>query len=235
MACADPVGMISKFSPKVLMMHMTFLLIRVISGNLFDVHTRFFNLRSCASLIAACFLLRSVFGVRFSRATIWEHRDVLLLTGMAVLTAIATEWIDAYMKGFFNYSWLPKWYRERLAIFVLSASSDYIEILSFVPAMWMVCRENKNISMRDADVVIVDAQTRALALFVFILTFYTAEDLQSAWALGMESKFAAAGHVAHFLMLLDFSTYILSHLYDPAKNEKLMNKIWNLLADNYAV
>merc|ERR1719433_1780178 len=99
------------------MMHMGFLIIRAISGTYFDFQTRFFHFRSCASLIVACFLLPTVFGLRFSRASMWEHRDVLLLTMIAFLTAISTEWIDAYMKGYFNYSWFPTWFRVRFIMF----------------------------------------------------------------------------------------------------------------------
>lgn len=232
MACTDPVGVISRFSPKVLLMHVGFLIIRL-SGIVMDFQTRFFHFRSCTSLLVAMVLLPIVFNLRFSRACVWEHRDVLLLAGVAILTAIVTEWVDAYFKGFFKYAWFPEWYRERIAMFVLQSSSDYIEILAFVPAMWMVCREDKNAPVIEANVV--ETQKRALALFVFILLFYTGEDLHSAFTLGMDAPLAAAGHIAHFLLLLDFSIYILSHLYDPSKTEKLMSKIWNLIADSSTV
>lgn len=234
MACKDPLGMISKFSTKVLMMHVGFLFIRFLSGILyFDYQTRFFHYRSRASFVVASIMLAKIFGFRLSRANIWEHRDVLLLVGIALLTAISTEWIDAYMKGFFVQSWFPDLYFNRVALFILISSSDYIEILAFVPAMWMVCRDDKNAEVKEADVA--ETQKRALALFVFILIFYTTEDLHSAFTIGMDLPMAAGGHIAHFLLLLDFSAYVLAHLYDPSKCEKLIGKIWNLIADSNLV
>jgi len=232
MACTDPVGTISRFSPKVLMMHMLFLVIRFVTGLLTDDFTRLFTYRTRASLVAACALLPTVYGCCLSRACLWEHRDVVLLAGVALGTAITTEWADAYMKGFFTASWFPSWHRATLAQYMLSASSDYLEILAFVPAMWMACREERG-AVNEPNVA--DTRRRALALFAYVLSFYTLEDLHSAFAVGADAPIAAAAHVAHFLLLLDFSAYILSHLYDPTKYEKIMNKLWGLVSDSAAV
>lgn len=225
-ACSDPVGMISKSSTKVLMMHACFLSMRVATGAIFDAQTAAFLLRSTTSLLAACVLLPTVFGLRLSRAQMWYHRDVLCLAALGLFAAVATEYVDAYSRGYLAHSWLPQWYASRMALMVCAASSDYIEILSFVPAMWMVCREEKKEIPEESDVA--DAQKRAFALFAFMVSFYIFEDLLSAYQVASYSPFSAIGHVAHFLLLLDFTGYILAHLCDPEKYERLMGKFLRL-------
>eukprot|EP00406_Dinophysis_acuminata_P052561 CAMPEP_0179308006 /NCGR_PEP_ID=MMETSP0797-20121207/50928_1 /TAXON_ID=47934 /ORGANISM="Dinophysis acuminata, Strain DAEP01" /LENGTH=175 /DNA_ID=CAMNT_0021017695 /DNA_START=12 /DNA_END=536 /DNA_ORIENTATION=+ len=95
MECTDPIGVISKFSPKILLMHAGFLFIRFVAGCCFDFQTRFFKVRS---IVCTATLIPTVFRLRPTRRDVLAHLDVAALAAVAVLTAVITEYVDAYAK-----------------------------------------------------------------------------------------------------------------------------------------
>lgn len=231
LACVDPVGLLYKFSTKVLMMHAGFLILRVLSSLLLDGDTNIFFSKIFGTLAVACILLPTIFGFRVSCTCMWEHRDVWLMAVVACLTAVCTEIFMTDVS--YSTMWRSPWYRKRFFQMCFVSASDYTEILSFVPAIWMVCRANKDAIVGEVNVA--DAQKRVLALFAFMITFYLGEDVQNAYVLRQQSPLAAFGHIAHFLLLLDFAAFILAHLYDPEKYAKLMNTFWSLITDRAMV
>lgn len=234
LACVDPVGIMSKFSVKVLMMQVCFLTARLVFNYLAELGMDMFLYRNFAALALGCFLLPTFFGLRLSRACIWEHRDVGCLVVVAFLTAISTEVINMYTQGYSMYHFANDvWYQKRISMLIFFAASDYIEVLTFVPAMWIICRVDKNAVPNKMDVG--EAQKRVVALFSFMMFFYVGEDLHSVYMLGRSSPIASMGHIAHFLLLLDFTAFILAHLYDPEKYAKLMDKFWCLMAERNIV
>mmetsp|Transcript_15737 Transcript_15737/g.44935 ORF Transcript_15737/g.44935 Transcript_15737/m.44935 type:complete len:322 (-) Transcript_15737:189-1154(-) len=235
LACVDPVGLLFKFSPKVLLMQASFLTIRMASS-LFVQHggPGWASARSGATLATACALLPTVFGFRLSRACFWEHRDVWGLAAAALLAAVCTEIMEVFLKeGLLTLFWRSPWYRTRYYELMLVAASDYTEILAFVPAMWMVCRADTGANVKEVDVA--EARRRSLALFVFMLIFYVHEDLYSAYVVMGQSRLASLAHVVHFLLVSDFAAFILAHLYDPDKHDMLMKKLHGLIADRALV
>merc|ERR1719213_593190 len=79
-------------------------------------------------------------------------------------------------------------------------ASSYIEILAFVPAVWMVHKCSK----KDDDAIIPGSKSfnnQASFFFAFLVPFYIMEDVISAFRVGGVDGFAAAGHVVHFLGL----------------------------------
>merc|ERR1719210_3107155 len=169
-----------------------------------------------------------------TRACIWEHRDVWCIAVVALLTAVCTELMEVLLGGYpATRFWNSTWYRQKYLKLMFVAASDYTEILALVPAVWMVCRADKNSTGNEVDVA--GTQKRAIVLFAFMITFYLSEDMYNAYTLGSHFPLAAAGHIAHFLLLLDFAAFILAHLYDPEKYDKLMNKFWSLMSDRSMV
>lgn len=231
LACVDPLGLLCKFSTKVLMMHACFHILRVLNSLIVDGDTNIFFSKIFFTLAVACILLPTIFGFRFSRSCIWEHRDVWLNVTVACVLAVATELFLAEVMS--SPRWKSTWYRTRILRLIFMSASDYTEILTFVPAIWMVCRADQNATVKEVDVT--GAQKRALALFAFMIIFYFSEDVLSAYELWGQSKLAAFGHLAHFLLLLDFAAFILAHLYDPDKYAKLMDKFYKLITDHAMV
>mmetsp|Transcript_49077 Transcript_49077/g.151904 ORF Transcript_49077/g.151904 Transcript_49077/m.151904 type:complete len:313 (-) Transcript_49077:87-1025(-) len=230
LSCSDPVGLFAKFSAKVLLMHACFLGLRVASMAFPDVQVGSYKYSNLASFFMACGLLPTVFGLRPSVASIVEHREVLGLAFAALFIAFA----EVALLGRFRLG--DSWARTLIIEDLIITGSDYIEILSFVPAVWMAYRKdasNSGTSMGQAGVA--DSQRRALCLFAFLAFFYMVEDIFHAVGLMRSLPLAAAAHVAHYLLLLDFATFVLAHLYDPEKFGKCRGTLLNWFADVCAV
>mmetsp|Transcript_107156 Transcript_107156/g.313367 ORF Transcript_107156/g.313367 Transcript_107156/m.313367 type:complete len:96 (+) Transcript_107156:1-288(+) len=82
---------------------------------------------------------------------------------------------------------------------------------------------------------VADSQRRAVWLFAFLTAFYCVEDIANAVNLRRDFPLASCSHVAHFLLLADFSTFLLAHLYDPDKFAKLRGALYSWLTDACAV
>lgn len=196
--CPDPVGMLSKFGTKVLLMHACFLALRVAAWPLLEVGVGFCNV---IALALACIALH--FGFGFHVGSLGEHKDLGGLLLLAAVGALATEFVD------FNK-------QASLLECTIFTASSYMEILAFVPAVWMVHRSvKKNDDERFAEVDSV--QKQAALFFAFLVPFYIMEDLVSAFRVGGIEPLAAVGHIVHFLVVLDFACFLLSHIYNPDK------------------
>merc|ERR1719436_1688854 len=142
-----------------------------------------------------------------------------------------------YFDGLLTYifRW-PKTYLWKLTAAVIETAALYIELLAFVPAVWMICRVGKGApgqAQQEPDVAVT--RCRALSLFAFLVGFYFVEDVVSAFMNYKDLPMASMGHLAHFLLLLDFAGFVLAHLYDPAKFEKLAGSLMSMFTDACAV
>lgn len=229
LACPDPVGTISKFSGKVLMMHASFLAIRLFAAYMDGANFRDY-VYNLLGFVAACVLLPLYFGVRSFRTTFYEHSDVWLIMSMAILGAILTEGITAYRAGQLEPR-IRQWYLPRIKQSMADSAGLYLELLSFVPAMWRVCRPHGGAQQTD----VAETRQRAVAFFAFVVGFYLTEDIFSVFSIGWAMPLAGLGHIAHFLLLLDFTGFVLSHLFDEAKLNKIMGSLTSWLADACSV
>jgi len=198
LSCPDPVGMLSRFGTKVLLMHGGFLALRVCAWPLLEIGLGFCNVLALAGV---CVALR--WGFRFRCSSISAHWDICGLLLLAIVGALFTEILD------FNR-------QASLLECTIFTASSYVEILAFVPAVWMVhktVKKNDDADISESDVV----QTQAAFFFAFLVPFYIMEDVISAFRVGGEDPFVAIGHVVHFLLILDFACFLLSHIYNPDK------------------
>eukprot|EP00413_Alexandrium_margalefii_P029379 CAMPEP_0204564480 /NCGR_PEP_ID=MMETSP0661-20131031/34909_1 /ASSEMBLY_ACC=CAM_ASM_000606 /TAXON_ID=109239 /ORGANISM="Alexandrium margalefi, Strain AMGDE01CS-322" /LENGTH=306 /DNA_ID=CAMNT_0051572127 /DNA_START=86 /DNA_END=1006 /DNA_ORIENTATION=- len=222
--CKDPVGLFAKFSAKVLLMHACFLGLRLACLIFPDVQVGYTYCNTIA-LVAACIMLPWIFGLRASVASLREHSDVALLA----LATCTLALVEVAILGKFAFS--NKWTRSMFIEDVILTGSDYTEILSFVPAVWMACRKDTDVPSFE----LADSQRRAVCLFAFLMAFYSVEDVANAISLRRDYPLASCGHVAHFMLLMDFSAFLLAHLYDPDKFAKLRGKFYGWLVDACAV
>jgi len=199
--CPDPAGMLSRFGAKVLLMHACFLALRVCAHPYTEVGTGLCNL---VSLLGACAALHVGFGFRWSVAGLLRHCDVCLLAAAATATACVTCLVGNDIND------LP--YLE----LVIATASDYIELLAFVPAVWMVQRPDKDVAPAWSEPV-PDPQRQAACFFAFLVALYLAEDGVSALRLWGDLPLAAAAHTAHFLLVLDVACFLLAHFCNPEK------------------
>jgi len=210
MSCADPVGLFCKFAVPVTLIHVVFLAMR------FTHHESYDELHlggSAVGLVGALITLYK--GFHWSPMSLFTHKSVWTLVGFCILAGCSTQWIEnvlLYRKD----SWIEM-FKLNSTEELLETATNYMEIVAFVPALWMVVCEDK--SRARVQVEEIDSKRTSTAFFLFLVGFYLSEDLINAVDSFRLSKRASAAHCLHFLLLLDFACYILAHIYNP---EKLM-------------
>jgi len=218
LSCPDPIGMLSRFGTKVLLMHACFLAVRICAWHKLglEVGLGFCNV---IALVLVCVALRFGFGFRCaSLASHWDIGCLLLLAGAG---ALGTEFLDLYRE--------QSLFRKSLLELTIATASSYIEILSFVPGVWMVqksVKKNDDERMPESIAEPESVQTQAAFFFAFLVPFYVMEDVISAFRVGAETPLAAVAHVVHFLVILDFACFLLSHIYNPDKVSGSFFRFW---------
>jgi len=150
-------------------------------------------------------------GYRQSLRSVIECNHVWSLIALAGLAAFGTTMLDSYLNP--NYALSLS---QTIAVSLETANS-YIEIVAFVPAVWMVFTEQQNSSR--VQVESADTQRTATAFFLFLVGFYITEDIGNAYlaySIGL-TKMVSIAHILHFLLLVDFAFYVLAHIYNPEK------------------
>jgi len=197
LSCPDPVSMLSQFGTKILLMHASFLALRVCAWPLLEMGLGFCNLFGLVGALAALH-----FGFNFRLTSMSRHWDVCGLWLLAVAGALCTEVLD---------------FRRTASLLecTIFTASNYIELLAFVPAVWMVqktVKKNDDTYVPGSDSVV---QYQAAFFFAFLLSYYVMEDIISAFRVGGAAPLAATGHIVHFLLLLDFACFLLAKIYNP--------------------
>jgi len=209
MSCADPVGLFCKFATPVTLMHTIMLTMRLCMyatmSNLFPTS---YVIYSGLGLAAALVTLHK--GFRESPLRILLRcGNVWALVFLAFFAAFATSSLDAYINPpLYKQSW------DRYLKEVLGNVNNYVELLAFVPAVWMVYRQDQR-TYDDTDSV--STKRKATAFFLFLITFYVTEDLMQAWDSFGVANCAAFAHLLHFALLCDFGCYVLAHIYNTDK------------------
>jgi len=206
MSCADPVGLFCKFATPVTLVHAIFLTMRLCMWDHYDSSALIY---SGVGLAAALITLHK--GFKESPLRIIQCRNVWVLVFLALVAAFATHIIDSFMNP------LPAW-RVRVwnDLFkdLLNTSNMYIELMGFVPAVWMVyCQDQRSFDDTDS----VSSKRKATAFFLFLFTFYVTEDVMQAWDVVGVYPAAACAHMLHFVLLCDFGCYVLAHIYNTDK------------------
>merc|ERR1740117_1449618 len=123
LACPDPIGILSRFGTKVLLMHACFLVLRIGAWPLLEISNGFFNL---LALMLVCVALH--WGFQFRCTSIPSHLDIGCLLLLAGAGALCTSILDV-QAGPSGFTWTAASFLEG----TIFTASSYIEILAFVP------------------------------------------------------------------------------------------------------
>jgi hypothetical protein len=206
MSSADPVGLFCKFGAPVTMIHALFVGLRATY--------KYNEYSNILGLLAAFITLHVGFKQSWSLRGMLEHGMVWNLALMACVAAACTEGVDSIV------SLTPPQDLKSLASATVKTTSMYLELIAFVPAVWMMYREEptgKRFEVDSAHAHHIRMKGMATAFFLFLVGFYIIEDLYSSYRVWSFAPLASIAHVAHFFLLLDFAVYILAHVYNPEK------------------
>uniref|UniRef100_A0A7S4QCW6 Uncharacterized protein n=1 Tax=Alexandrium monilatum TaxID=311494 RepID=A0A7S4QCW6_9DINO len=201
---SDPTGLLVNFGGRVLLLHVCFLLLRF--RLLWYPGVFYLNLQNVIGFF--CGLAALLIGF-LPLLTVKDVHYVTIIVAFAIVAAISTELVTWGLH-------LARNYRRELTLEILGTSSEYVEILAFVPAVWTVFITGR----KDAAPMQVrpeQAKAAALAFFTFLMGFYFLEDAITAVFTIREDTVAAFAHVLHFLLLGDVSTFLVMHVFNPDK------------------
>jgi len=215
MSCADPVGLFCKFASPVTLTHLIFMGMRLC---MYFKHSHMFLARSLLGFLGAFVVMHKGFHQRWSY--IFQYGSVFCLVGFCLLASLGTQSLDVFLSES-----QPSW--EKFFVTVMSTSIDYIEICAFVPAVWMVYRQDQSRFQVES----VDTKRTSTAFFLFLVGFYFLEDVVSAYQAWSFSALASVAHIAHFFLLADFACYVLAHIYNP---EKLVGELRKWLPADFS-
>lgn len=206
--CRDTVGVVPSVLEKTLMMHGILLVIRLSSGMVPSPLPRanVDLMVDLGTLCAVLFVLRTGFDFPNSLTPLETHRDVWNLVLAALIFAVALE-------AFFVYV-LPRWtdfaYISDTMLFsnMLLAASNYVDVLTFVPALWRLhCVEN-DLEVAVAGVGVPLEVRRQVWLFLtFVASFYLWDDVVHPYMSTLGEPLVLMAHGIHFVLLIDFAAF----------------------------
>jgi hypothetical protein len=219
MSCADPVGLFCKSAMPVTVLHVFFLGMRLV---MYSQYERDCLVYSGIFFIGALMAIHK--GYRQSWLNMVQDPAVWGLIFLALVASIAATSLDAYLKS----AWVTTMTWKSFFKIVILTWGDYAELVAFVPAVWVVYREDQ--CKGRVQVTSVDTKRMSTSFFFLLIGFYVAEDLGDAYFLYHVSWKASLAHVAHFCLLADFALYILMHIYNP---EKLVGQLCRWLPSDF--
>lgn len=204
---ADPHAIFRKFGLKVLLMHALFLTIRALSMSSEMVPSDTFNnWGNITGAVSAWIAI--VVGYAKQLADARQYIDVFVLVALAFAAAQATELVA-------NGSLLMH------PALIGSVTSDYIEVLAFMPGALAIIRYGK----KDEKPEEVDPQEFRLSTLAFgalVVGFYVIEDVVTACMnfTHHELPFESIAHILHFVVLADFGFYVIASAFDPHNTKR---------------
>lgn len=226
----DPVGIMSRFGTNVTLMHVIFLAVRVglysyygTEGTVWPLWCIFLVMVAAVFVLVHGYKLSTVKGAFFGRM-----RDVWLLVGLAIVAALVLESFSISMSTkrlcankfqdqYFSCI-VKRWWNDRSIFSLLHSTSNFVELLAFVPACLQISREA---SHKNVDGISHRAggtePTWAVFFFTLLIVLYFIEDVGTSFLHATTEPIASLAHIVHFLLVVDFSIFFLGEIYDPVK------------------
>jgi hypothetical protein len=205
-SCKDAARVFCMFDHKLIMMHACFLSFRcysrLYSGDTYVTCINIYGLIISAIALAFNFSVRPI--------DVTANKDIFAIFGCACVAAVTTQVITKFM-GLMHF--LSEFYHPAFFSALVETMGEYIEILSFLPAAWMIFRHsNKD----GAEVNAEEFKAKALCFTGFAVAFYMVEDVITAFLAFQYSRLESFAHIIHFLLLADFCAFILGLAYNPS-------------------
>lgn len=214
MSCSDPIALLMRFGPKVMLMHISFLVLRILSAfctSTASLKYESIPLSNVIGLVVAFFVMWRGFRARLSLRFVLEHSDVLGLTLLACIAACFTTWLESTSESFLRHH-MSLWqgHSQNLNRVMVNAVS-YAEVCAFVPAVVLLYQREKTVtSVEDA----TNPRRAAALFFGFLISFYLADDVYGAYQVWRHVPLVAAGHLVHYFLLLDFAGFWVALTWD---------------------
>lgn len=204
---SDRLSLLSRFSMKVLVMHLSLFIVRVITFPLvvFVGQSYTFFILDILGLLGIALILQGVFELRLTSTLSSEHRDLQIIHVAAVLGAS----IFVYMSPTYSLNHL----RSTIIVYL----QNMLETMTFMPALWILHQMN-NQAQAFTCFGESTSQRQSMYFLAFLFVFYTHEDLLAGAFLHFGSEREAIlvmSRIFHFVLMMDFGGFFLCQAYGP--------------------
>lgn len=228
-SCSDRVSLVPLVLVKTLLMHVSLLTLRITSQAMQNFHIGRMQIAFDFFILCGCLsVLKSVFGMELSPARILEHKDVRNLILMACAGATVSE-------GFFIV-YQPSWMSEASRMYakeglvlshVMFVASNYIDIVAFMPVVWRLYQVEGEFDDVAVGTVVTEETKRQVKLFfLFVVGFYSWDDVIDPIMSLLDEPVAMMAHAAHFCLLLDFAGFFIFQVGSPNSAFQDGNEKW---------
>lgn len=203
---SDAMSLLSSFVTKCLLLHASFLAIRVvahlITNDVYGVLGSFwidfsFFFLCCLILIVAC-------RVEPNKKNLAQHRDVWWILAFPVLATFLQAVIIGLEPGF------------PVTLVVATHVINYIQILAFTPALWTLYQMDAKVEafqVLDNVGQLRAFQQQVIAVSVFLVGFYLYEDILSLPAQVSNNMIMFGACFLHMVILVDISLFFFYRAY----------------------
>lgn len=160
-------------------------------------------------LLSAVYFLSVVCEFQWTTVEFMTHTDIAVLHILGMVHAAIIQ---------YNYAWDRK-YRYDIQVWLVQYTNS-MEVLAYMPALWMLSQLDQKL-LAFEPLSQATSQRQAIWFLAWTMAFNIYEDGISTVMSGVFQPHFVAGHVAHFLVLLDFSSLFLQQAYNSkvSKNE----------------
>lgn len=207
--CSDRVSLVPLVLCKTLLMHVTLATYRL--GSTFyrgmSADDRLLVTVDSAALFGALALLKWEFEFPMNPMHWIEHRDVRNLVVLASAAAVCSEAFFVFVQPSLMGS---RSQGQQIHVpSLLMTAANYVDIVAFMPVVWRLYQAEEYEESMVGTHVRVEAKRQVRMFFLYVLAFYSWDDVIDPAMTLLSEPLAMMAHAAHFMLLLDFAGFFL--------------------------
>lgn len=195
------VSVLCTFVTKVLVMHLSLFVLRVLSFFTLDTGEFMVDLIGASILVV---ILQNAFELHWPKLLTEEYRDVHILH----LAALVFTVFMGYFYG--TSSWNMNDFMIRL--------NNALEVMTFMPAVWTLYKMNRNVEVF-TPMSAGDSANQAKCFLAFVFAFYVHENIYVV-VHTEDQPLCWIAHCLHCFLLLDFGAFFLFQTQNPKERNE---------------
>merc|ERR1712187_174440 len=182
-------------------------------------------------LLGALALLKWEFEIPMSTLHWIEHHDVRNI----ILLAGGAAFISHAFFVFVQPSWMSDATRAHSsqglhAPSILFTAANYVDIVAFMPVVWRLYQAEELDDCAMGATVSLEARRQVRYFFIYVVIFYSWDDVIGPIMALREDPLAMMAHAAHFMLLLDFAGFFIFQVGQPTTVKEHGDQLQGLLA-----
>jgi hypothetical protein len=232
-SCNDRVSLVPLVLCKTLLMHVTLGFLRILSTFVqgYDENSRLTLGVDIATFLGALAVLKWEFEFPMNPLHWIEHQDVRNLVVLAGGAAFCSHAFFVFLQP----SWMSDTTRAQSSQglhvpSVLFTFANYVDIIAFMPVVWRLYQAEELDDCAMGATVSLEARRQVRMFFLFVVAFYSWDDVIDPIMTLLEEPLAMMAHAAHFMLLLDFAGFFIFQVGQPTTVKEHGDQLQGLLS-----